>query len=199
MLSVLRKLHRKPKSITRNYATKQRFYKVTNAKEIHNGFVYKDGLNILDKKFNRHGSCVAGGLYFTNLYNLHNFYAFEIHLREIFLPLDDPDFQMVIDPNGGKWRANKIILGNKYSLLDPKTYQKFGLDISENPYFLIHAKEMGMYEELKDKWINPNINWEKPKLSHEVGEIPDYQADLCLPLKRSPELEVIKPKVIYWM
>src|SRR5271170_7606741 len=101
MLSVLGKLHRKIKS-TMNYATKQRFYKITNAKEIHRGFAYKDGLNILDKKFNGHGSCVAGGLYFTNLYNLHNFYAFGIHLREIFLPLDDPDFQMIIDPNGGK-------------------------------------------------------------------------------------------------
>lgn len=45
-------------------------------------------------------------------------------MRVITLPWQDNDFLWVKDPDEDfvKWRANKIILGNRYDLTDPKTY-----------------------------------------------------------------------------
>ena len=99
------------------------FFKITNAKENHNGYQYTDGLNVLDKPFEEKGSCVAGGLYFSDVQNIFKYLDYGIYLRKIELPLNDPDFRMVQDESGDKWRANKIILGEKRSLADVETFQ----------------------------------------------------------------------------
>ena len=75
------------------------YFKITNFNENHHGYQYQDGLNVLDKPFEKDGSCVEGGLYFTDLKNIYNYYGYGCWLREITLPLDDPDFQMVEDVN----------------------------------------------------------------------------------------------------
>ncbi|NBX76582.1 MAG: hypothetical protein EBQ92_08510 [Proteobacteria bacterium] len=100
-----------------------KYYKVTNKKENHRGFQYKDGLNELKEKFNDDPtkSCRDGaaGLYFTTSEYIHKFMDYGINIREVILPVDDPDFKMVKDPyteNGEVYRANKIILGHKYKL-----------------------------------------------------------------------------------
>lgn len=87
--------------------------------EKHHGFQYVDGLNVLTDKFSYNGSCVPGGLYFTDTKNILNFLTYGIYLREIKLPHDDKDFKIVKD--GNKWRANKIILGQRYNLSDVAT------------------------------------------------------------------------------
>ena len=68
------------------------YFKITNAKENHNGFKYSDGLNILKEKFNDdpNKSCCAGGLYFTNAENIFKFLNYGIYLREITLPIANP-------------------------------------------------------------------------------------------------------------
>lgn len=107
-----------------------RYFKITNEAENHHGFQYKDGLNVLLQPFRQEGSCVPGGLYFTTIDFIHEFYNYGVNLRIVELPTSDPEFKMVGDPEGNKWRANKIILGAKYSLADPATYIHFGLNIS---------------------------------------------------------------------
>ena len=101
------------------------YVKITNKHEIHNGFVYHDGLNELSDPFNDDPtqSCVPGGLYFTYTKNVHKFYRYGIYVRKISLPHDDPDFKIIKDPSGDKFRANKIILEKRYSLCDPETYK----------------------------------------------------------------------------
>jgi hypothetical protein len=47
------------------------FFKITNFNECHNDYQYKDGLNILDKPFEKECSCVKGGLYFSDRENIH--------------------------------------------------------------------------------------------------------------------------------
>jgi len=118
------------------------YYKVTNESETHNGFVYHDGLNILDKPFQEHGSCVQGGLYFTTIEHIPEFYSYGLFIREVSFPEDDPYFRMVMDPAENKYRANKIILGKRYSLLDPDTYYKLGLNI-KNDDILYYAVTFG--------------------------------------------------------
>ena len=135
-----------------------KYFKVTNYNEIHHGYVYKDGLNILDKPFEDKGSCVIGGLYFTTLDHIEKYYIFGCYLREIILPIDNPHFKMVMDPLiRGVYRANMIILGNRYSLLDINTYIKFGLQIENNENIIDLASGQGQIEVL-NWWKKSGFN-----------------------------------------
>jgi ankyrin repeat protein len=138
------------------YVGKQ-FFKITNINENHHGFQYQDGLNILTESFNDNpqDSCVAGGFYITTVQYINNFYGYGVNLREVILPLDDSEFKIVEDPCGDKWRVNKLILGNKYSLYDPKTYELFFLNMQENHDIIIHACANGNIEFL-EWWIENN-------------------------------------------
>ena len=127
------------------------YFKITNKKEKHHGYQYKDGLNVLNEEFNQTGSCVAGGFYFTTLEHISKFYGYGINIRVVELPESDRDFLMVKDPESDKWRANKIILGKKYSLFDPITYQELGLNITENNYLINNASRHGCLDVLK-RW-----------------------------------------------
>jgi hypothetical protein len=104
-----------------------RYFRVNNFEECHKGFQYRTGLNVLRDKFNDDptASCVAGGLYFTDIDHIHKFIAYRedsFWLREVFLPKDDPNFKMVKDPEGDKYRANSFILGKRYLLFDMNTF-----------------------------------------------------------------------------
>ncbi len=118
------------------------YYKITNKNENHNRFQYHDGLNQLDEsteQFNSNPimSCCPGGLYFTTLEHIHKFYCHGCHLREVTLPTDNPKFKMVKDPQNDKWRANMIILGDKYQLGNIDTIKKFNLKITPDLLSLI--------------------------------------------------------------
>lgn len=104
-----------------------RYLKVTNAEECHHGFQYHDGFNKDIIPFEPKGSCVPGGLYFTDHRNIHRYYIYGVWVREVELPTTHPEFQMVEDPRGGKWRASCIGLGKKVSLLDPAACLSFGV------------------------------------------------------------------------
>lgn len=57
-------------------------------------------------------------------------------VREVILPLDDPDFKIVVAPYGTRWQVNKVHVGKKYSMLDMKTYEILGLDFLQ--YYRYH-------------------------------------------------------------
>ncbi|AVG46771.1 ankyrin repeat protein [Acanthamoeba polyphaga mimivirus] len=101
------------------------FLKVTNFEECHNEYQYKDNLNKLEGKFNDNpkDSCVPGRLYFCKPKHIHKYFDYGVNLREIYLPVDNPDFKMIKDPSGKKYGANMIILGKKRSLKDPDTWE----------------------------------------------------------------------------
>ncbi|AGD93027.1 putative ankyrin repeat protein [Megavirus lba] len=101
------------------------FLKVTNKEECHNKYPYKDGLNKLEGKFNDNPgeACVPGRLYFCKPKHIHKYFNYGVYLREVYLPTDNPDFKMIKDPSGKKYGANMIILGKKYFLGDPKTWE----------------------------------------------------------------------------
>jgi len=135
-----------------------RYFKVTNAKERHHGYQYHNGLNILLEPFNDDSkiSCVPGGFYFTTLEHITYFYGYGINLREVILPESDPEFKMVKDPTGNKWRANRIILGEKYSLYEPATYKKFGLNILDNDELINQASSNG-HIDILNWWKSSNL------------------------------------------
>lgn len=133
------------------------YFKITNETENHHGFQYKDGLNVLDRPFEASGRCVKGGLYFTTRSYIDKYYLYGINIRRIILPRSEPGFQMVLDPDGDKWRANKIIFGEKYDLLDPLTYQILNLDITKNKYFVDFASKYGRIDSL-NWWLESKLN-----------------------------------------
>jgi len=135
------------------------YYKITNREEIHHGFPYQDGLNVLKEPFNddEQKSCVAGGFYFSDKQNIKNFFSYGSNLRIIYLPTEDRDFKMVKDPAGDKWRANKIIFGEKHSLYNPGTYKLLDLCISDNKDLPTRAAIEGNIDFLMNQ-IEQNYN-----------------------------------------
>src|SRR5579872_5531766 len=85
------------------------YFKVTNENECHYDFQYKDGLNILP--FAKSESCVPGGLYFTNQENISKFFNYGMYIRQVTIPLDAQIYK-----DTDKWRADKIILGHRYTI-----------------------------------------------------------------------------------
>lgn len=107
-----------------------RFFKVTNEDECHHGFKYKDGLNIDILPFRTGGSCVPGGLYFTDAAHIESYYGYGVWVREVELPTEQPLFQIVKDPGTDpKWRASCIRLTEKVSLSDPAGCLALGVPV----------------------------------------------------------------------
>ncbi len=122
------------------------YFKITNEKENHNGFQYADGLNILEEEFcdDPNKSCCAGGFYFTDANNILKFMEYGINLRRVILPTNNPEFRMVMDKSGDKWRANMIILGDKYDLFKVDTFKylvESGADIHANNDYALRWSE----------------------------------------------------------
>ncbi|AYV85647.1 MAG: ankyrin repeat-containing protein [Satyrvirus sp.] len=184
------------------------YFKITNKNENHHGFQYKDGLNILDKKFddNPENSCAPGGLYFTTKEFIHKFYKFGIYLRIVELPIDDPEFRMV-NTDGDKWRANKIILKERYFLSDPSIYTKFDIGqlgfawscYNDNPKIIEHLVKENV--NISDNALKDYILWwackhgylEVAKFSVENGANIHATTDHALWLASSNgHLEIVK-------
>jgi len=118
--------------------SKKKFFKVTCKDENHNGFKYITGLNILKEEFAKTGSCVSGGLYFSNKKNIHNFYGYGVNLREVSVP---QGAQVVQDDD--KYRTDKLILKTKHKLYTVQTQKLLKLKITDDylSCYLEHTKD----------------------------------------------------------
>lgn len=92
---------------------KMKFVKLTNITEIHNGFHFKDGLNVDNKKFNPHEECSAGGIYFTEKIKMriwfHYSHSVMVYCRNVSIP---NDAKVYIETD--KLKADKIILSKRH-------------------------------------------------------------------------------------
>jgi len=132
------------------------YYKVTNIDEFHREYQYKDGLNVLEEKFNDNpkASCVPGGFYFTDYENLPNFFIYGIWIREVTIP---EDAKVIKDPEGDKWRTDKIIFGKKYHINNDfdKWFDKEKFNWKNSYILAIFCSEHF------DKWFDTEkYNWE---------------------------------------
>lgn len=128
------------------------YYKVTNHLERHHGFQYRDGLNILDGRFNgnsRH-HCVAGRLYFTDYEHLPEFLYCGVYIREVTIP----ENAKVVKDGDNKWGANKIILGKRYSIINDfdKWFDKKRYNYAEYSWALPQYCSQHF-----DKWYDENL------------------------------------------
>lgn len=142
--------------IINNLLMTTKYFKITNVAEKHYDYQYRDGLNIFDGKFNDDPQYDygPGGLYITTLKNIALYYNFGVWLREVILPLDDLDFKMIEIDHGRKYRVNRLILGQRYYLLDPDTITKFKLPIDN--YFIDTLCKLSDIKTLQ-KWTDQGL------------------------------------------
>jgi predicted small metal-binding protein len=105
------------------------YLKILKGKENHNGLQYHTGLVKDILPFEPEGSCVSGGIYFTTPKHICKFLGYGVWVREVTIP---NRARMVQDPEGDKWRANKVVLGTRKHLGKVDTWKwliKNGTDI----------------------------------------------------------------------
>lgn len=122
------------------------YFKITNEEENHHGLQYYDGLVKDNLPFAREGSCVPGGIYFTDLKFIPFYFTYGVYIREVTVP---PDAEFVKDND--KYRASKVILGPRRHLKDIATWQyliDLGLDIYDYNNMLFEFAICNGYFEL---------------------------------------------------
>nr|QBK87516.1 MAG: protein of unknown function DUF4116 [Marseillevirus LCMAC201] len=90
---------------------RQRFFKLTNLDELHNGFHYTTGLNTDTVSFNPTGECSSGGLYFFDESQLKYFLTYTVgvvYIREVTFPVDA---RIYCETN--KYKCDKFIIGER--------------------------------------------------------------------------------------
>ncbi|QGR54335.1 ankyrin repeat-containing protein [Moumouvirus maliensis] len=114
------------------------YFKVINNNWENRDMGYCSGLNTINC-FEENGSCVPGRIYFCDPSDSSQNICRYLHMGDLLvdvtLPVDDPEFKMMIDPSGGKTCANKIIIGKDRKLSDPETFRymaSHGVDIKKN-------------------------------------------------------------------
>lgn len=111
--------------------------------------------------------------FFTTIDYIPKYYYHGIYLREIFLS-EDKDNGLISYPNNDRYCAKKIIFGEKYSLCNPNTYSKFGLNMEYNIYLVDHASEHGNIDFLnqwkENKW-NLQYSSDSINLASQNGHI----------------------------
>jgi len=141
---------------TKEFDYSKTYYKVTNEDECHNGYQYKDGLNILEEEFNDNPehSCVPGGFYFTDYEYLPEFLNYGIFIREVSIP---EDARVVKDPQGDKWRTDKIIFGNRYHI--EKDFDQW-FDKERFNYYFHSSLLIKRFSNYFDVWFDAKkIDW----------------------------------------
>ena len=99
------------KKFKQKYGTK--FYKFIRKDRTHRGYVYRLGLNVDTKPFYPFGTCTEGGLYFTDIRNIMEYYGYGSYIGIITLP---DDSQVYVEKN--KFKADKLVVSE---LLDNET------------------------------------------------------------------------------
>jgi hypothetical protein len=123
------------------------YYKIVSYEDVNERDIYNNQfVNIYDDS----------GVYFTTLQDIHHFYFYGIYLIEILIDVNDPELQLE-KVNEYKYKSNKIILGERFSLLDFNTYTKFNLDITKNTYAIDYASKYGFIDFLF-WWVDSGIN-----------------------------------------
>jgi len=130
---------------------------------------------------------------FTTIEYIKEFYHHGTVITVIKIPKNNPEFSILPDPiRRGQWRANKIIIGKKFSLYDPKTYKLFGLKMSDNDYIVNFASLSGNVDFLK-WWVKSDVNLSYTNVAMNMASrnghvhVLDWWLKSCLRLKYTSE------------
>jgi phosphosulfolactate phosphohydrolase-like enzyme len=125
------------------YKSDDKFYRLTNATENHNGFQYATGLNVDILLFNPTGKCEDGGLYFFSSRQLPHFheYCYDIkYIREVtFEGITTPQ----IYASDGKYKCHSFVLSPRkpFYIDDPSLKLDILSIVSKDGHALEFVKE----------------------------------------------------------
>lgn len=138
------------------------YFKILRFDKTHNDHIYLPGENSVEN-FQTEGTCVPGRLYFCDpndpKQNICRYLHYGDILVDITLPINDPDFKMMIDPSGTKCCANKIIVGTERELSDPETFVymvSHGIDIYKN--YVLHWAFRNFHDKVLFYLLTTNLN-----------------------------------------
>jgi hypothetical protein len=103
-----------------SFDRKKHYVKILAEDLNHNGFQYKEGLNVDTVPFNPVGSCSRGGLYFTTMQHMILYLNYGNKIADVEIP---DDAEVYKDPSGNKWKADKIIIKNIREIKDLPQWQ----------------------------------------------------------------------------
>jgi hypothetical protein len=109
----------------------------------HNGFTYKEGLNVDTLPFNPSGSCEPGGLYYTSLDHLEKWRHDERWplIADVTIPADA---RVHTEPCGTKWKADKLVLSNIRSareFMAARNEAEICSMLTNHPWMLKHVSD----------------------------------------------------------
>lgn len=112
-----------------------KFYRLTNKKECHRGYQYKDGLNELIEPWVPSGKYNGGGLYFFDETQLIKYEALLVDSKDLYWirEVTFPDDAMIYFYDEHKYKCNKLILGERR-----KFYISDYVKITRDNYFIVN-------------------------------------------------------------
>lgn len=123
--------------------------KLTNEKENHNGFQFKDGLNVDSIKFYPHELCRPGGIYFIFTKNARKWISYGDKTMTFYRQVIIPDDSKVYIENG-KFKTDKLFLNQRQNILN----LNFNF-IKHNPKllkYIKHQTEEICIEAIRKNW-----------------------------------------------
>ena len=151
--------------MNKNFDYGKTYYKVMNSTENHYGLQYDDGLIIDHRPFGK--MYYDNGIHFSTIENIlaHTYIEDARYIREIIVPEDAE----VIKPSVIKYKANKVILGKRYTLYNEEDMDRLiniGMNIHDlSELALINVCKEGSINKIKylvKKGANIHIENEKP-------------------------------------
>jgi hypothetical protein len=112
------------------------FYKILNPTLIHKGFQYKIGVNIDTNLFNPIGYCQKGGLYFTDIDNIHR--HIKSSLDKIAIVTLNPYEPIWIEKN--QYKAHKINITQIHDINTYKNSEFLQIIFQKNDSLIQHFK-----------------------------------------------------------
>ena len=148
------------KQFNKKYAGVQ-FVKLTNKWENHNGFQFKNGLNVDCIPFNIKSECSPGGIYFCRLDNFTKYINYGGLLMYFIRIVNIPDSAQIFEESNGKYKSDKIILSDRMAIfrnnelcmiavkqngdmlkyIERQTPENCLIAVQQNGYALQHVKQ----------------------------------------------------------
>lgn len=141
----------------------KRLYRWIKESHNHNGYFYKEGLNIFQDKIDRSHECGYGGLYFTWESEISSWDSYGNCVREVFL-LPDSKVELYVS----KGKVDKFILGKKqfiHEILNPmevayidELLVEYRSGVLQNNHFLYMLNNIPDNWQYRNEFYNDQIN-----------------------------------------
>jgi hypothetical protein len=172
------------------------FIKLTNETENHNNFQFTTGLNIDTVKFDTTKDCQAGGIYFCKQDQFYLWKEYNttkcVYMRQVKIPNDAKVFI-----EGDKYKASKLILAERQTILDDEKICMLAIDQNCNPlkYMDKQSDAICKYAVAKNGYMLKDVHKQTDEIckiavaqtGHALQYVNKQTVDICkIAIKQNP-------------